>query len=115
MKVLSLFIASALLLFSCASSQTATSAEVKRKIDDLRTLLQLSPEQAQKLSAIESSYAGKSAKLDSGQKNYEEDLTRLNNKRTDAYKKVLSREQFIKFVTIDKNLMQQQPPVRFTR
>jgi predicted RND superfamily exporter protein len=111
MKVSYFFIA-ALVFFSCTSSQNTSSPDAKRKIEELRTLIHLSPDQAQKLASIEAGYLNKSSQLSQQRNNKESQLTRLKQKRTSSYKKILSHEQFIKFQAIDNDLIK-QAPVRF--
>ncbi|MGE9312357.1 hypothetical protein ACLOAU_11950 [Niabella sp. CJ426] len=114
MKVSYFFIAATLLCLSCTSSRNNTSPDAKRKIEELRALIHLSPDQAQKLTSIEASYIDKSKQLRQQGNDKESDLTRLKQKRTSFYKKILSREQFIKFQAIDNELIK-QAPVRFNK
>ncbi len=113
MKV-SYFFVAVLLLFSCASSQNTPSPDAKRKIEELRTLIHLSPDQARKLTLIEAGYLNKSRQLSQRGNNKESDLTKLKQKRTSSYKKILSHEQFLKFQAIDNDLIK-QAPVRFNK
>lgn len=112
MKRAYFFIITVFSLFSCASSQNSVTYEAKRKIDELRYLIKLSPEQTKKLTIVETNYLKRSNDLTESEKIQKSSLTKLNEKRTSSYKKILSREQFIKFQAIDKKLIK-QVPVRF--
>lgn len=87
---------------SCASSQNTAGAEAKNRVKEWRSLLKLSSEQAKRAEAIEAGYIDKNKKLQLSGSLTETQLAKLKEKRKAAFKKVLSAEQFAKWLAIEK-------------
>lgn len=113
MKLLYLFVIS-LLSFCCASSQKSSLAEAKEDIDKIRTLINASADQALQLTKVQSIFLNKSKALEINKKADAEKLSDLKMKRNKSFKKILSREQYIKFSAIERS-RDRDLPVRFLK
>ncbi|WP_346236901.1 hypothetical protein ABDK00_013335 [Niabella insulamsoli] len=98
-----------LIFLSCASARTQTTAAAQKKVDELRPLLHLSPEQAKQLVAIESVYLADVEKLQQSGKNNEEQVAALRSRKLKSAQKILSRAQYIKFQSIEHQLIKKVP------
>ncbi|MGC4232050.1 MAG: hypothetical protein QM594_03480 [Niabella sp.] len=107
MKSIYFLLIAGVLFVSCASSQTNT--EAKTKINEWRSLLKLSPEQVTKLETVESDYLAKMQKLKTADKKYNDQLSRLKQKRDISLQRILSREQYIKFQALEDNRIKRVP------
>lgn len=109
MKAIYFLLIAGILFISCASSQNNTVPEAKSKINEWRSLLKLSTEQVTKLETVESDYLAKTQKLNTADKKYNEQLSRLKQKRDISLQKILSREQYIKFQALEDNRIKRVP------
>jgi len=112
MKAIHFLLIAVCLSVSCASSQNNIAPEAKTKVNDWRGPLKLSAEQAKQTEIIESDFLIKAEKLKPADKDYGQQLSALQQKRKRDLKKVLSRDQFIKWQTLEKDTFK-NVPVRF--
>ncbi|WP_460685656.1 hypothetical protein [Niabella aquatica] len=108
MKMIYLLMITGFLFVSCASSQNNTS-RANTPINEWRSLLKLSAEQVKKLETVERDYQARAQKLKAADKNYDEQLFKLKQKRTVCLQRILSREQYIKFQALENHLIKKVP------
>lgn len=102
---------SIVILFSCCSmSHNTVSQQAKNKIESLGRFINLTDEQVLKLEQIESKYLSKKDEL-TDSRNLS-DIKKLDRKRIDAYKKILTRRQFNQFKAIEHKLFDRDVPIR---
>lgn len=104
------FMALCVILYtSCASSQnSAITQEAQKKVDNMKTIINLTEEQAKKMVGIETSFLKDSKKL-SYSSTYTSKLKALQEKRISEIKQVLTREQYVKFDLIENNRIKKVP------
>ena len=109
MKKILFFSLCIFLYASCATSQNAkVKAEAQKKVDNLKSLIELTETQSQKMVEAEAAFLRDSGKLTYSPK-YNTALAELQKKRIGQMKEILTREQFVKFDLIDNNRIKKVP------
>lgn len=114
MKTFYFLLVGVCMFISCASSQNSSGAysEISSKVSEWRRLLKLSAEQVKQIGNVEMNFQSRVSHLQSSHKNYDKELVRLQQKRNNKLKTILSREQYIKLQAIESDYIK-KVPVRF--
>lgn len=90
-----------------AFSQKANNNDIKAKVEHLKSLLDLTDDQAKKLEQAETDYQNQLKKL--SKNTNEKTLTQLKEKRSKKIQAILTREQFIKLDAVENGRIKQVP------
>jgi len=90
-----------------AFSQKTNNNEINAKVEHLKSLLNLTDDQAKKLKQAETDYQNQLKKLNKNTN--EKALTQLKDKRSKKIQAGLTREQFLKFDAVENGRIKQVP------